>query len=167
MLFSIFHFLSFLSRCRINFDDPATTRPGSLAKSAVLAALEEEENAKPGESKLQTNLLPRFFYLPLSNIELSLFYIVYSQARERMKKRLWLMLLQPAPTRFFLYCRCMKNYFKKWFTLSSNIYSNSIEWITAVYNVMHAFALVFARITSMLILCFIELSIFYFITSSL
>ena len=33
---------------RINFDDPTTTRPGSLAKSAVLAALEEEEKQKGG-----------------------------------------------------------------------------------------------------------------------
>ncbi|XP_070501626.1 uncharacterized protein [Chironomus tepperi] len=32
----------------INFDDPATTRPGSLAKSAVLAALEEDERNKAG-----------------------------------------------------------------------------------------------------------------------
>jgi hypothetical protein len=48
IVFFIFFFF-FLSHCRINFADPATTRPGSLAKSAVLAALEEEENAKPGE----------------------------------------------------------------------------------------------------------------------
>jgi hypothetical protein len=32
----------------IDFDDPSTTRPGSLAKSAVLAALEEEERIKAG-----------------------------------------------------------------------------------------------------------------------
>lgn len=41
---------------RIDFDNPATTRTGNLAKSAVLAALEEEERErsarKPGE-KLQ------------------------------------------------------------------------------------------------------------------
>lgn len=39
--------------CRIDFADPSTTRPGSLAKSAVLAALEEDERnkagSKPGE----------------------------------------------------------------------------------------------------------------------
>lgn len=38
---------------RIDFDDPSTTRTGNLAKSAVLAALEEEERErsaqKPGE----------------------------------------------------------------------------------------------------------------------
>jgi hypothetical protein len=33
----------------INFDDPSTTRPGMLAKSAVLAALEEEERNKRGQ----------------------------------------------------------------------------------------------------------------------
>jgi hypothetical protein len=58
LLFSIFHFFQpplVLSRSRINFADPATTRPGSLKKSAVLAALEEDEAAaqsggfKPGE----------------------------------------------------------------------------------------------------------------------
>lgn len=32
----------------IDFADPATTRPGSLAKSAVLAALEEEERTRAG-----------------------------------------------------------------------------------------------------------------------
>lgn len=31
---------------RIDFDDPSTTKPPSLAKSAVLAALEEEEREK-------------------------------------------------------------------------------------------------------------------------
>ncbi|KFB48262.1 hypothetical protein ZHAS_00016387 [Anopheles sinensis] len=30
----------------IDFDDPSTTKPPSLAKSAVLAALEEEEREK-------------------------------------------------------------------------------------------------------------------------
>jgi hypothetical protein len=53
-LFSISFSPIVLSRFRINFADPATTRPGSLAKSAVLAALEEDEAAqnggfKPGE----------------------------------------------------------------------------------------------------------------------
>jgi hypothetical protein len=33
---------------RINFDDPTTTRPGMLAKSAVLAALEDEERQNRG-----------------------------------------------------------------------------------------------------------------------
>lgn len=32
--------------CRIDFDEPSTTRTGNLAKSAVLAALEEEEREK-------------------------------------------------------------------------------------------------------------------------
>uniref|UniRef100_A0A182YJ47 Uncharacterized protein n=1 Tax=Anopheles stephensi TaxID=30069 RepID=A0A182YJ47_ANOST len=32
--------------CVIDFDDPSTTKPPSLAKSAVLAALEEEEREK-------------------------------------------------------------------------------------------------------------------------
>jgi hypothetical protein len=40
----------------INFDDPSTTRPGSLAKSAVLAALEEDERnkaaSKPGSKRV-------------------------------------------------------------------------------------------------------------------
>lgn len=49
-----FIFLCFLIN-RIDFDDPSTTRAGNLAKSAVLAALEEEErgrgNQNPGEFK--------------------------------------------------------------------------------------------------------------------
>lgn len=48
-----FSCFSFMFIIRIDFDDPSTTRTGNLAKSAVLAALEEEERErsaqKPGE----------------------------------------------------------------------------------------------------------------------
>jgi hypothetical protein len=45
-----FMFILFLNHSnRINFDDPSTVRSGALAKSAVLAALEEEEREKAGQ----------------------------------------------------------------------------------------------------------------------
>lgn len=42
-------FVSSFSLARIDFDDPSTTRTGNLAKSAVLAALEEEERERSGQ----------------------------------------------------------------------------------------------------------------------
>ncbi|CAG9800053.1 unnamed protein product [Chironomus riparius] len=46
---------------RINFDDPSTTRPGSLAKSAVLAALEEDERNKAGSKPGPLNMYYRCY----------------------------------------------------------------------------------------------------------
>lgn len=44
-------------KSRIDFDDPSTTKPPSLAKSAVLQALEEEERQQQSRGK---DHLPRF-----------------------------------------------------------------------------------------------------------
>lgn len=42
---------------RIDFDDPSTTRTGNLAKSAVLAALEEEERERQGRKSGENYIL--------------------------------------------------------------------------------------------------------------
>lgn len=61
-----FTYFSFFLIIRIDFEDPSTTRTGNLAKSAVLAALEEEERErsaqKPGEF---TKLLNEWAFLQL------------------------------------------------------------------------------------------------------
>lgn len=65
--FSITWHLSFVSFHRIDFDNPATTRAGALAKSAVLAALEEEEREKAGQKPGEwTHWYTKTFSLTLS-----------------------------------------------------------------------------------------------------